>query len=187
MSVADGFLAVLTLGPQYGSQLQGEFLARAVHRPHLNAGQVYATLERAVARGLVEITGATSDGLPLYRLTGEGDVVAAGVVAGAGATADPLWDDLLDAVLIAASLPGVDARRTVAAWRSAVDGVLAAPDAAPAERLAAGARRAQRSAALAWLDEVDTQLADDPDVLRRPLTAVRPLRGRRPRSLGDAA
>src|SRR3979490_3172014 len=72
MSVQNAFLALLSLGPAYGSQLQAEFLARAAHRRQLNAGQVYSTLDRLTDQGLVESAGSTDDGLPLYALTDAG-------------------------------------------------------------------------------------------------------------------
>src|SRR4051794_41777074 len=76
MSVQIGFLALLTQGPAYGSQLQSEFLCRAAHRRQLNPGQVYSTLDRMMDQGLVASAGATDDGLPLYQLTESGRLAA---------------------------------------------------------------------------------------------------------------
>lgn len=51
MSVRDGLLALLTLGPAYGLQLHAELLDRAAHRRRVNVGQIYSTLERLRERG----------------------------------------------------------------------------------------------------------------------------------------
>ena len=53
MSVRDGLLAILSLGPAYGLQLHSELASRSPHRGPVNVGQIYATLDRLVARGLV--------------------------------------------------------------------------------------------------------------------------------------
>ena len=72
MSVRNGLLAVLTLGPAYGAQLHAELGDRLGHRRTVNIGQVYATLERLGVQGLVRAAGVTDDGLPLYRITDDG-------------------------------------------------------------------------------------------------------------------
>jgi hypothetical protein len=41
MSVRDGLLSVLTLGPAYGLQMHAELASRAPHRKPVNVGQIY--------------------------------------------------------------------------------------------------------------------------------------------------
>src|SRR5947209_12499532 len=119
MSVQNGFLALLTQGPAYGSQLQSEFLCRAAHRRQLNPGQVYSTLDRMSDQGLVASAGATDDGLPLYALTEAGRSTAAEWLSSGPLDGRPDWDEMQDQVLIAASLEGVDARAIVDGYRAA--------------------------------------------------------------------
>ncbi|MES2170284.1 MAG: PadR family transcriptional regulator, partial [Actinomycetota bacterium] len=65
MSVRDGLLAILTLGPAYGLQLHSELTTRAPHRKPVNVGQIYGTLDRLVKQHLIEPAGFTEDALPL--------------------------------------------------------------------------------------------------------------------------
>ena len=203
MSVRSCLLAILTIGPAYGFQLHGELESRTAGRRAVNVGQIYGTLERLVKQEAVESAGRTPDGLPLYRITALGRAEALQWLSGTESTPDDEWNDLVDRVLIAASLPdphvlGIDAREVVAGYRQRWQSVaeLAAVVAAGtdfesvdtagtgAERLAGAARVTLAAAALAWLRDVDTLLADGPtEAFQHGLNDVRPKRGRRPASV----
>lgn len=186
MSVQSAFLALLTLGPAYGSQLQGEFLSRAAHRRSLNAGQVYSTLDRMTDQGLVESAGATDDGLPLYALTPEGAEHASGwLTSGPAEGSRPDWDEMQDQVLIAASLADADATVVLADYRRAFSEKIRelAHDADSRAGLAANrAAELGALAALEWIDEVAAALTAHPDAFVQHRSPERPRRGRRPSS-----
>ena len=199
MAVRDALLALLTVGPAYGFQLHGGLTTRTGGRRSINVGQTYATLERLQKQRLVEPAGTTDDGLPLHRLTAAGATAAQAWLAGSDAAGADPWDETVDRVLIARSLPGSDAEAVVAAeqerWIGRRDEASVAagtsepaadaglePDAAlhrAAEdqlvALAAAAEAARADAALAWLDALTA-------TERRPFAprVERPKRGRRP-------
>ena len=197
MSVRCCLLAILTIGPAYGFQLHGELESRTAGRRAVNVGQIYGTLERLVKQEAVESAGSTEDGLPLYRITALGQAEALHWLTVTESSPGDEWNDLVDRVLIAASLPdpqalGIDARSIVDGYRRrwqavaerAVVGSASASARTGAERLAGEARSAQAAAALSWLRDVDVLLADSPsDALRHGLNDVRPKRGRRPASV----
>ncbi len=189
MSVQSGFLALLTLGPAYGSQLQNEFLARAVHRRQLNAGQVYATLDRLTDQGLVAAAGTTDDGLPLYALTASGEVQASEWLTMGPTDTRPDWDEMQDQVLISASLSAADALLVVGDYRRSFSEKIRelAHDADTRACLVANrAAELGARAAIEWLDEVAAALQDDPGTLIQERNTERPRRGRRPQSDRDA-
>lgn len=198
MAVRDALLALLTVGPAYGFQLHGGLATRTGGRRSINVGQTYATLERLQKQGLVEPAGTTDDGLPLYGLTAAGAAAARSWLEGADAAGTDPWDETLDRVLIARSLPGVDAEGVLAAerrrWTRRRDAASTSSDhstdaleAAVGEEgptpdgerqlvvLVAAAERSRAEAVLGWLDEVSSQE-------RIPFAprAERPKRGRRP-------
>jgi DNA-binding PadR family transcriptional regulator len=196
MAVRDALLALLTAGPAYGFQLHGGLAARTGGRRDINVGQTYATLERLSKQRLLEPAGSTDDGLPLHRLTAAGVAAAGAWLEGADAAGSDPWDETVDRVLIARSLPDCDADAVVAAeharWqarRVEASGVASEPanaadastgvaaDAAETAlvRLAASADLARADAALAWLDRVV-----DAERIAFPPRTTRPKRGRRP-------
>lgn len=201
MAVRDALLALLTAGPAYGFQLHGGLEARTGGRRQVNVGQTYATLERLGKQRLIEPAGVTDDGLPLYRLTAHGTAAAAAWFDGADAAGSDPWDETVDRVLIALSLPGVDglavARAEIARWRvrrddasaltsaskptAAADEAESDADARGAEtelvRLASAADVAVADAALGWLETVAAASAERLAFAPR---ATRPKRGRRP-------
>jgi len=183
MSVQNGFLALLTQGPAYGSQLQSEFLCRAAHRRQLNPGQVYSTLDRMTDQGLIASAGATDDGLPLYELTPAGrEAATAWLTAGPG-DRGPDWDEMQDQVLIAASLDGGDALAIVDAYRAAyAERIRYLTHEADSRALLAANRAAElgAKAAIEWLDEVAAALRSHPGALLQARSPERPRRGRRP-------
>jgi len=183
VSVRSSLLAILTMGPAYGFQLHGELAIRTAGRRSVNVGQIYSTLERLVSQGAVEAAGSTSDGLPLYRLTGDGHTEALAWLQDTDSASGSEWNDMLDRVLIASSLPHIDLAPILAGYRAAwlvrLDRV-GAPGSAIGDtgqgRLGRAAQDLQAGAALAWLDTV----AGAGVLLPRELSEVRPKRGRRP-------
>ncbi|WP_168197158.1 PadR family transcriptional regulator [Agromyces laixinhei] len=178
MAVRDALLALLSAGPGYGFQLHGDLAGRTGGRRRVNVGQSYATLERLGKQELVESAGTTDDGLPLYRATAAGSAATSAWFAGTDAPGSDPWDETVDRVLVAASLPGVDAGPIVAAervrWRERERATSArstpdadasaetAADALAAARLvalAAAAESARATAVLSWLDAVDAASA----------------------------
>jgi DNA-binding PadR family transcriptional regulator len=207
MAVRDALLALLTAGPAYGFQLHGGLAARTGGRRLVNVGQTYATLERLTKQGLIESAGSTSDGLPLHRLTIAGEAAAIAWLGGADAAGGDPWDETLDRVLVAWSLPGCDAAAVVSAererWaRRRSEASAAATASGPPQgdeandddgsavrhaeaalaRLAASAELDRTEAALAWLDSLDGM----PRLPFAP-SSDRPRRGRRPSASVDDA
>ena len=182
MSIPLGFLAILTEGPAYGSQLHSEFIRRAVHRHHLNSGQVYSTLERLRKHRLIQQAGTTADDLPLYELTPLGGHTAQLWLSGHDVTEFTTWDDLEDQVLISASLRAGDPFTVITRYLGAIEIELAASKTATtcAEAAAATAHTLQLGAARSWLDIVAKQLSENPELFRYHRTTERPRRGRRP-------
>lgn len=187
MSVRSSLLAILTIGPAYGFQLHNELRARTAARRTVNVGQIYGTLERLVAQGAVESAGTTEDGLPLYQLTRSGRTEAVGWLHETRSAVGEEWNDLLDRVLIASSLPGFDALDTIGRYRrhwetpAAIDRPETSATRSGQEQLAEAAARTLSIAALAWLDEAEGRLASgQPGHFNRDFSPERPRRGRRP-------
>lgn len=190
MSVRCGLLAILTIGPAYGFQLHGELGSRTAGRRHVNVGQIYATLDRLLKQGAIESAGATEDGLPLYRNTALGEGEALAWLHDTDSASGEEWNDLVDRVLIASSLPHSDVEGIIARyrerWQSACDSVdirrvADTPAETGQERLAALAESALARAALTWLDETERRFRSGPtDAFRHGLSVARPKRGRRP-------
>ena len=185
MSVRDGILGILTLGPAYGLQLHAEFMARAPHRKPVNVGQVYGTLDRLAGQGLVESAGATDDGLPLYALTAAGHQAASSWLEVPVVSSLPEWTEMLDQVLVASSVNPAGALALSKGYRRWWEQDLRdlrtrdTDELAHDERLAVLARDAQGVAALAWLSAAISDLAELDT--GRELSPHRPKRGRRPR------
>jgi DNA-binding PadR family transcriptional regulator len=182
LSVRNALLAILTIGPAYGFQLHGELSSRTAGRRNVNVGQIYGTLERLVNQDAVTSAGTTSDGLPLYQLTESGRSEAMRWLHDTQSSPGNEWNDLVDRVLIASSLPDVDVMRIVDGYRehwgeANQDGVSGGTG---QDRLAANASCELARAALAWLGEVEAQLAATDDVHARTFSAIKPRRGRRP-------
>lgn len=204
MAVRDALLALLTVAPAYGFALHGGLAVRTGGRRTINVGQTYATLERLTKQGLVEPAGRTDDGLPLHRLTAAGVQSAEAWLRGADAAGADPWDETLDRVLVACSLPGWDVATTIDderhrwAIRRDAAAALAGPAAPPGPesgagddalpddgaeaglaRLAASAELARATAMLTWL-----QTAAEADGLALEPRSERPRRGRRPTVTG---
>ncbi|AND16688.1 PadR family transcriptional regulator [Rathayibacter tritici] len=186
MSIRDGLLALLTLGPAYGLQLHAELLDRAAHRRRVNVGQIYSTLERLRERGLVTSAGSTDDGLPLHTLTDDGLTEASAWLRGDGASPEEDWDDVLDRVLLASSLSGADLAAVLDAYEPSPpgsgpehteDGAAAAH---PQRRLAAIADQVRKEALGRLLQAARDELTGEgPARGVRGYAQERPRRGRR--------
>ncbi|MFP7760609.1 PadR family transcriptional regulator [Marisediminicola sp. LYQ85] len=186
MSVRDGLLAILTLGPAYGLQLHAELAARSPHRGTVNPGQIYATLERLGRAGLIESGGRTHDGLPLHRLTPEGRSTADRWLRTPLAGGVPEWSEMLDQILVGATVDPVATERLTrdyrVRWSAELDA--AREDAVDSGRettiagWASDARAAHARAALEWLAAVSDRLPAG--TTARALSTVKPRRGRRP-------
>ena len=141
MAVRDALLALLSAGPAYGFQLHRGLAARTGGRRAINVGQTYATLDRLTRQKLVEPAGTTDDGLPLHRLTAAGLAAARAWLDGADAAGSDQWDETIDRVLIARSLPDCDADSIVAAelerWRVRRDEASPAVTSTPADAVEA--------------------------------------------------
>ena len=188
MSVRDGLLAILSLGPAYGHQLHLEFAARAPHRGPVNVGQVYSTIDRLTRDKLVAPAGATVDSLPLYGLTDAGRIAAdAWMSVPSGAPALD-WSELLDQLVVTSTIDRGKADLLAAASAQAWSAELAAvrlrleTETESVRRIALLARKAHAVAVLAWLESyVDAIQQTDTEL---PYSADRPKRGRRPRAVG---
>lgn len=157
-------LAVLTLGPAYGHQLHAEVVERTGRERSLNVGQIYATLDRLRRDAFVRDAGLSEDGLPLYELSESGAAAAESWLT-TPVAAD--WDEMVEQVLVARSLPGFDAAPLVTAQRRAW-----IARAAAASGPTRNAAHILSEAALRWLDEL-------PPANGWPLRTDRPKRGRR--------
>ena len=182
MSVRSGILAVLSLGPAYGSQVHGEVETRMHRVGTINVGQIYSTLDRLQSQGFVISEGMTADGLPLYALSARGraEVDTWVTTADTGST----WSDFVGHVLLVASLPGAPVDDLVQAYRHVFEEEAVPTTDSSDEPLAALGERATRvlsSSALAWLDDVQQVLSTADHA--RPLGSMRPRRGRRPRQM----
>lgn len=105
MSVPAALTGILWLGPAYGLQLHAELSSRLAHRASTNVGQIYSTLDRLVRDGLVTRKGETLDGLPLYALTAPGKTSVSEWLTGNWVTQQSAWPDLMDVLLLSATLP----------------------------------------------------------------------------------
>lgn len=183
MSVRDGLLAILTLGPAYGLQLHSELASRAPHRKPVNVGQIYGTLDRLAKASLVAAAGSTEDSLPLYALTGLGRIAAENWMREPALEALPEWTEMLDQVLVTTSIDPRQAKTLAEDYRRWWEDDLRdirsqdSDDLATERQLASVAREAQAVAAIAWLGAAIAALADFDTA--RPLSDIRPKRGRR--------
>ncbi|TFD46038.1 PadR family transcriptional regulator [Cryobacterium sp. TMT1-2-1] len=181
VSVRSNLLVILTIGPAYGFQLHGELQSRTAGRRTVNVGQIYGTLDRLVSQGAVESAGTTHDGLPLYRLTDAGRAEALTWLSDTSSPVGEEWNDLVDRVLLASSLPHSDVPAIIAGYRSRWQRTRNGAGLTGQDRLAASAASALAAAALAWLDEAEAALAGvSAGAFRRELSHARPRRGRRP-------
>jgi DNA-binding PadR family transcriptional regulator len=124
MSVRQGLLAVLELGPNYGYQLRSEFESRTGGTWPLNIGQVYTTLDRLERDGLVRRWDETPEGHVLYEITDAGRAEADAWLLRPVLRERASRDELAIKLAIAVTLPGVDVTALIQAQRSATLGTL---------------------------------------------------------------
>jgi DNA-binding PadR family transcriptional regulator len=180
MSVRSGILAVLSLGPAYGSQVHGEVETRMHRAGAINVGQIYSTLDRLQSQKVVVHAGRTADGLPLYVLTERGRAEVDNWMTEADSRAG--WADIVGHVLLVASLPGAPVDDLIEAYRRTHASALRVDAEHSVDPLADLGERANdilSRSVLSWLDEVQHVLARVDHA--RPLGNLRPRRGRRPR------
>lgn len=183
MSIRAGILAVLTASEAYGLQLHSELEERTDRAGRINVGQIYSTLDRLCTAGLVEVSGSTDDGLPLYGLSPAGVAEAENWLATPEAGSLTPWTDMTFKLLLATSLRGEGASPLVQRYRDAWLAEAASAGVGDGERAGEDAATRARArlavAALGWLDDLES-LPDGLAGLARPLRNERPRRGRRP-------
>ena len=111
--------------PSYGYLLRAEFDRRIGATRPLNIGQVYKTLDALERDGLVVRSATTdADGHIFYEATEAGRGAVDRWLSSAEPTGSPARSDLAIKVAVAATLPGVDLDRLLAAQRRAALGNL---------------------------------------------------------------
>ena len=162
MTIRQSLLAILDVGPCYGHRLRAEFERRTGGTWPLNAGQVYATLDRLERDGLVTSGSTDEEGRALYAITPAGraevhDWFAAFVER-------PARDELAIKIALAVTLPGADAAAILEAQRRATTAALARYRAEPAEGLArqlvVESLVLAAEAELAWLEHCELRLGE---------------------------
>lgn len=176
-TIRDGILALLTQGPAYGLQLRNELDARLKRSHSTNVGQVYATLERLQAAGLIIQHSHTTDGLPLYALTDDGEREATEWMRTPRFDSANRWESMVAQVMIVRSFPGVSSEELVAAARQYWEVALQSAQEQYSPELSADLRSSAEEslaiAALGWLQRVA-----ETDDSGTPISQTRPPRGR---------
>ncbi|MBN9154256.1 MAG: PadR family transcriptional regulator [Microbacterium sp.] len=189
MSVKQSLLAILDQGPCYGYQLRTEFDRRTGSTWPLNVGQIYNTLDRLERDGLVTKGDADAQGHIYFEITDAGRAAVRTWLASPVQRAAGTRDELTIKLIVAMTLPGVDAAKVLEDQRSASAARLQAlreqsPDAAPdpedlARSLVGDALRFAAEAEVRWLDHVRGVLASrTPDSVALELATDSPRRGR---------
>jgi len=119
MSVRDGLLALLTVGPNYGYQLKTELEQATGDAWSLNVGQVYTTLGRLERDGLVLDSGEDSEGRKRYALTDTGEAEATAWFANAVDRSAEARDEVALKVLLAVATGSADAQAVISTQRAA--------------------------------------------------------------------
>jgi DNA-binding PadR family transcriptional regulator len=184
MSVPHVLLALLSEGPKYGLQLREEFEAGTGEVWPLNVGQVYKTLGRLERDGLAESDAAGRDGpQKRFRITADGSRALAAWLRTPPDLTSPPRDELVMKVLVAARMPGTDAREVIEAhrvyllelmqqWTRLKDGE-ARDDLVLA--LLVDAELFRLDAVIRWLDAADVRLAQAAAAPPRPAAAPVPV------------
>lgn len=189
MSVKQSLLAILDQGPCYGYQLRTEFDRRTGSTWPLNVGQIYNTLDRLERDGLVTKGDADAQGHIYFEITDAGRAAVRTWLASPVQRAAGTRDELTIKLIVAMTLPGVDAAKVLEDQRSASAARLQAlreqsPDAAPdpedlARSLVDDALRFAAEAEVRWLDHVRAVLASRTrDSVALELATDSPRRGR---------
>jgi DNA-binding PadR family transcriptional regulator len=180
MSIRDAVLGILTLGPTYGHQVLFEIQTRLPHRATVNAGQVYSTITRLVGSGHIAPADVTAENLPTYQLTALGRNSAEEWLRGDSRINRDEWNEVMDVVLLACSLPHV---KTKALLTSLLDNLMSAEELSDhptsAQALMREAQHQHHAALAAWLIVVQ-QSVESGDFAAQGFSENRPGRGRRP-------
>lgn len=176
--IKHGILALLTQGSAYGLQVRNELTERAEKPIPFNVGQIYSTIDRLLAAGLLNSNERTTDGLPLYSLTEDGKLAAQQWIRSAAPWPRGRWETMLFQVLVVRSLPGIDCTELIVSyteyWRKTEHDLLSQ------STLMGSAAKLQAEAALKWLSEVSLL-----PPTAQPLSSVRPPRGRPARNVNS--
>jgi DNA-binding PadR family transcriptional regulator len=204
MSVRMSILAMVARRPSYGYLLRAEFDRRTGATRPLNIGQVYKTLDALERDGLVARSATTdADGHVFYEATEAGRGAVDHWLSSAEPTGPPARSDLAIKVAVAATLPGVDLDRLLAAQRRAALGNLQRltremAASAPADRTTdaelplsrrfiADAILFEAETQVRWLDHVEQRLHQarrDGVRIDIPFDTAPPRRGRPPKTAG---
>lgn len=184
MSVRASILGVLTIAPTYGHQILFEIESRLPHRRGVNPGQVYSTLGRLVSSGHLTSEDATPGKLPLYHLTDVGRLEANLWLEGTRGIDVDDWSEVMDAVLLCASLPDASIDRLISAIRVTCSSPVAPsiPGSGATARVVTDATRIHRQGILTWLDGVTLAIASG-ELTPHLFADDRPGRGRRPKPI----
>ncbi|MCL2516047.1 MAG: PadR family transcriptional regulator [Microbacteriaceae bacterium] len=163
MSVRNSLLAILTLGPCYGSQLKAEFERRTGGSWSLNVGQVYTTLARLERDRLVERLEPDPHGRELFATTDAGRAAVLAWFRSPVSAGGAQRDELTMKVLVALTLPGADVPGILDAQREALVPTAPEPGVPFARLLALEAQDAHTAAQRAWLDAVDHRRGEAPE------------------------
>ena len=164
----NSLLAILTLGPCYGSQLKAEFERRTGRAWPLNVGQVYTTLARLERDGLVTRRAADGSGRELFDVTAAGRASTRSWLYSATPAGAAQRDEFVMKTVIAMTIPGVDVAAVLQAQErqeaeasvaigTERDAALGGPAA-----LIAAAQREQLAAQHRWIDWLRGQPASAP-------------------------
>lgn len=144
MSIKYGLLAALQDGPAHGVVLRDRFTERTGGMWPVNPGQVYSTLGRLAADGLVAQDGPDDLRRVVYHLTPAGqDALHQWWFTPVLRTGTPR-DEVLVLVALALAAPGVDVAQVVALQRHAATAHLHELVLRKKELLALGSMRSQR-------------------------------------------
>ncbi|MCU1439516.1 MAG: transcriptional regulator [Rhodoglobus sp.] len=161
MSIRLSLLAILDQGQCYGNQLRLEFERRTGGMRAVNVGQVYQTLERLERDRLAARIQPDGAGYTYFRITPAG---AAEVRRWFSTpTSETARADLAMKVVLAMTLPGVDAAAVIELERTFARGTIARQDSAESSerRLIVESLVLAAEAEVRWLDRCDEQLASE--------------------------
>lgn len=119
MSIRQGLLAILDLGPSYGYQLRAEFDRRTGSTWPINAGQIYSTLDRLERDGLVRKADIDADGQVYFEITDAGHSVSRSWWSTPVERSIATRDELAIKIAVSVTLPGVDVGEVIDAQRAA--------------------------------------------------------------------
>lgn len=118
MNVSHALLALLSEGSKNGNQLRRHFEVSTGQIWTLNSGQVYATRDRLVRRVWVRREGTVAAGLRRYfEITRQGQEELSAWFRTPADTSTPPRDELVIKILLAISVPGVDALEVIQTHR----------------------------------------------------------------------